>query len=113
MPKDLTTNFSYLEIGSYEGLSALNILFHYKNAKVTAIDLWEESNINSESLKVNFNEIEGKFDKNLEQLNFNKIKNDSVIALREILRKKFIFDLIYIDGSHNGEDILSDANRKL
>jgi predicted O-methyltransferase YrrM len=109
LPKDLTTNFSYLEIGSYEGLSALNILFHYKNAKVTAIDLWEESNINSESLKVNFNEIEGKFNKNLEGYKYTKIKNDSVIALREILKKNIYFDLIYIDGSHNGEDILSDA----
>jgi len=110
LPKDTTTNFSYLEIGSYEGLSALNILFNYKNAKVTAIDLWEESNVNSESIIVNFNEIEDKFNKNLEGYKYTKIKNDSVIALREILKKKNIFfDIIYIDGSHNGEDILSDA----
>ena len=109
LPKNLDTNFSYLEIGSYEGLSALNILFNYKNSKVTTIDLWAESNVNSESLSVDFNEIEKRFDENLEGYKFNKIKNDSVVALRELLKKRIFFDFIYIDGSHNGEDILSDA----
>ena len=109
LPKDPVTNFSYLEIGSYEGLSAINILFNYKNSKVTAIDLWEKSNINSESLNVNFNEVEDKFNKNLEGYEYSKIKNDSVVALRELSKKNLYFDFIYIDGSHNGEDILSDA----
>ena len=109
LPKDLNASFSYLEIGSYEGLSALSILYKYKNSKVTTIDLWGQSNINSESLDVNFSEVEKKFDKNLKEYNFNKIKNDSVVALRELLKKKFSFDFIYIDGAHNGEDILSDA----
>jgi len=109
LPKDPSANFSYLEIGSYEGMSALNILFNYKNSKVTTIDLWSKSNINSESININFNEIENKFDKNLEGYEYNKIKNDSVIALREILKKNIFFDIIYIDGSHNGEDILCDA----
>ena len=109
LPKDLTKNFSYLEIGSYEGLSALNILLNYPNSKVTTIDLWSQSNINSESLEVNFDDVEKRFDANLKDFKFNKIKKDSVIALRELLNKNVYFDLIYIDGSHNGEDILSDA----
>ena len=109
LPEDLTKSFSYLEIGSYEGLSTLNILLNYPNSKVTTIDLWDQSNINSESLDVNFNEIEKRFDENLRDYKFNKIKKDSVIALRELLNKNVYFDLIYIDGSHNGEDILSDA----
>tara|TARA_B110000977_G_C11039727_1_gene478407 strand:+ start:73 stop:765 length:693 start_codon:yes stop_codon:yes gene_type:complete len=109
LPQDPAKNFSYLEIGSYEGLSALNILFNYKNCRVTVIDLWGESNANSESLNVNFNEIEDRFNKNLDGYKYIKIKNDSVIALRELLKQKKLFDIIYIDGSHNGEDILSDA----
>ena len=109
MPRDYNKKFSYLEIGSYEGLSLLNILYNYKNSDVTAIDLWGESNVNSESLNVNFSEIENRFNKNLEGYDYIKIKNDSVIALRELLQKKKLFDIIYIDGSHNGEDILSDA----
>ena len=109
LPKELNKEFSYLEIGSFEGLSALNILSNYPNSKVTVIDLWSESNLNSESLEVNFIEVEKRFDENLKGYNFIKIKKDSVIALRELLKKRIFFDLIYIDGSHNGEDILSDA----
>jgi len=109
LPKDLNASFSYLEIGSYEGLSALSILHKYKNSKVTTIDLWDHSNINSESLNANFSEVEKTFNKNLKEYNFNKIKDDSVVALRKLLKKKLSYDFIYIDGAHNGEDILSDA----
>ena len=109
LPKDHNANFSYLEIGSYEGLSALNILYNFKNSKVTTIDLWDKSNINSESINVNFREIEDKFNQNLKDYEYTKIKSDSVTALREILKKNIFFDMIYIDGSHNGEDILCDA----
>ena len=90
LPRDYNKKFSYLEIGSYEGLSLLNILYNYKNSDVTAIDLWGESNVNSESLNVNFSEIENRFNKNLEGYDYIKIKNDSVIALRELLQKKKI-----------------------
>ena len=48
-------------------------------------------------------------DKNLDGYNVLKIKGDSVSSLRSLLRKKKKFDVIYIDGSHNGEDVLSDA----
>ena len=109
LPKELNKKFSYLEIGSYEGLSALNILSNYPNANVTVIDLWDVSNTNSESLDANFDEVEKRFDENLKEYRFTKIKKDSVIALRELLKKNISFDIIYIDGSHNGEDILSDA----
>jgi len=37
------------------------------------------------------------------------MKDDSVVSMRKLLRKNKSFDFIYIDGSHNGEDILSDA----
>ena len=93
LPKELNKEFSYLEIGSFEGLSALNILSNYPNSKVTVIDLWSESNLNSESLEVNFIEVEKRFDENLKGYNFIKIKKDSVIALRELLKKRIFFDL--------------------
>ena len=105
----IESQFSYLEVGSYEGLSALNILYHYKNSKVVTIDLWSEPNENSEALDVEFSNIENNFDKNLDGYNVLKIKGDSVSSLRSLLRKKKKFDVIYIDGSHNGEDVLSDA----
>ena len=91
LPQELNKEFFYLEIGSFEGLSALYILSNYPNSKVTAIDLWSESNINSESLDVNFIEVEKRFNENLKGYDFIKIKKDSVIALRELLKKKNYF----------------------
>ena len=79
LPSDSGKEFSYLEIGSFEGLSALNILYHYKNAKVTAIDLWNDCNINSEPLKVDFKETEERFDKNLETTVLLKLKKTPLL----------------------------------
>ena len=72
-------------------------------------DLWSEANKNSEGLEVNFLEVEKRFDKNLSEFSFSKIKSDSVISMRQLAKENKKFDIIYIDGSHNGEDILSDA----
>ncbi len=108
-PKDYEKNFNYLEVGSFEGLSTLNVLYNYKNAKVFSIDLWGKPNKNSEGLKVNFFDVEKRFDKNLSEYSFSKIKSDSVISMRQLAKQDKKFDIIYIDGSHNGEDILSDA----
>ena len=105
LPKELNKEFSF-RIGSFD---IQQLSYYYPNSKVTVIDLWSESNLNSESLDVNFIEVEKRFDENLKGYNFIKIKKDSVIALRELLKKNISFDIIYIDGSHNGEDILSDA----
>ena len=73
------------------------------------MDIWDEPNKNSKSLTGDFNKVEKLFDENLSKFNFTKIKDDSVISMRKLLRKNMNFDFIYIDGSHNGEDILSDA----
>ena len=73
------------------------------------MDIWDEPNKNSKSLTSDFNKVEKLFDENLSKFNFTKIKDDSVISMRKLLRKNMNFDFIYIDGSHNGEDILSDA----
>ncbi len=108
-PTDYEKKFTYLEIGSFEGLSTLNVLYNYKNAKVFSIDLWNKPNKNSEPLNVNFLDVEKRFDKNLSDYSFFKIKSDSVIAMRQLAKEDKKFDIIYVDGSHNGEDILCDA----
>ena len=48
-------------------------------------------------------------DDNLNEFDYKKIKEDSVIGMRKLLKENKFFDFIYIDGSHNGEDVLSDA----
>ena len=90
-------------------MSTLNVLYNYKNAHVISIDLWDVPNKNSEALEVDFSEVERRFDKNLSEFDFLKIKSDSVVSMRQLAKQNRKFDIIYIDGSHNGEDILSDA----
>ena len=108
LPKDRNKTFKYLEIGSFEGLSALFILTYWKNANVTCIDTWKTSEDVSQVLDFNFENVEQKFDSNLRDFSFQKIKNTSELAFKKFTRKDS-FDYIYIDGSHNGVDIFNDA----
>ena len=108
LPIDRNENFNYLEIGSFEGLSSLFILSYWKNANVTCVDTWETSKDESQFLDFNFQTVEKKFDTNLKDFSFRKIKNTSEIAFKELTQRDS-FDYIYIDGSHNGIDIYNDA----
>ena len=109
LPENKNDKFNYLEIGCFEGLSSFYVLSQFKFVNAYFVDIWDEPNKNSKSLTGDFNKVEKLFDENLSKFNFTKIKDDSVISMRKLLRKNMNFDFIYIDGSHNGEDILSDA----
>ena len=109
LPKDKSLKFDYLEVGCYEGLSSFYVLSEYKSVNAFFLDIWDMPNPNSKTLSPNFGLIEKAFDQNLSGFDFKKMKNDSVISMRKLLKENVHFDFIYIDGSHNGEDILSDA----
>ena len=109
LPKDKSLKFDYLEVGCYEGLSSFYVLSEYKSVNAFFLDIWDVPNPNSKTLSHNFGLIEKAFDQNLSGFDFKKMKNDSVISMRKLLKENVHFDFIYIDGSHNGEDILSDA----
>ena len=109
LPQDKNSKFVYLEVGCFEGLSSFFVLSEYKAVDATLLDIWDMPNPNSKTLSHNFNSIEDSFDNNLSRFNFTKIKDDSVVAMRKLFKQNKSFDFIYIDGSHNGEDILSDA----
>ena len=109
LPKDKSLKFDYLEVGCYEGLSSFYVLSEYKSVNAFFLDIWGMPNPNSKTLSHNFGLIEKAFDQNLSGFDFKKMKNDSVISMRKLLKENVHFDFIYIDGSHNGEDILSDA----
>ena len=109
LPKDKNSKFDYLEVGCFEGLSSFFVLSEYKAVNAILLDIWDMPNPNSKTLSHNFNSIEKAFDNNLSGFNFTKIKDDSVVAMRKLFKQNKSFDFIYIDGSHNGEDILSDA----
>ena len=109
LPKEKNLKFDYLEVGCFEGLSSFFVLSEYKAVNAILLDIWDMPNPNSKTLSHNFNSIEKAFDNNLSGFNFTKIKDDSVVTMRKLFKQNKSFDFIYIDGSHNGEDILSDA----
>jgi cephalosporin hydroxylase len=97
-----------LEIGSFEGRSALYWAQKPTTQTITCIDTWEGS---EEHVEINFNNIESNFDHNISFFpNIKKIKNKSVIALSKLLvEENNYYDWIYVDGSHQATDVLTDA----
>lgn len=95
-------NISLLEIGSFEGCSAIwfleNILTH-PTSSITCVDPFP------------FFRIELRFDHNIKTSGLSskvtKIKGRSENVLRTL--KESSFDIIYIDGSHRALNVLMDT----
>ena len=96
-----------LEIGSWEGRSAVFWLEYFPSSHVTCIDTFSGE---GEELDGNSAEgIEARFDANLAPYGqrVRKIKGASVAALPSLKGEKF--DLIYIDGCHLRDETLVDS----
>lgn len=96
-----------LEIGSFEGRSATWVLNSVKNLEsITCVDTFEGSREHSKDLKY------GLYERFLENIEPYK---DKVIIKRGISRDvlktlpKAEYDFIYVDGSHEAHDVLTDA----
>ncbi len=99
-------NFNYLEIGAYEGCSAIYIANRFKGSKVFCVDIWER--VKEEySESINFKNIEENFDKNSKNyLNIFKIKKNSDEFFKN---NDLTFDIIYVDGHHLADQVYKDA----
>ena len=96
--------FSYLEIGSWEGNSALYILENFKTKKVVCVDIWD---LYKDSYKnENFKRFEN-FQSNLLSYKdrYSFFKNTSDIFFQDNNEK---FDIIYIDGWHEAPQVYKD-----
>ena len=102
--KNLSTEFYYLEIGSYEGNSAIFIATNYPNSSITCVDPWEPY---EEKEKENFSSIESRFDFNTKE--FKIIKKYKKTSDSFFLSNKKLFDFIYIDGFHKYDYVLRDC----
>src|SRR5262249_49943657 len=88
----------YLEIGAYEGRSLLWMLEHiltHPASRATAVDIFDGP-------------YESRYRANVERTHVAErvttIKGTSQVELRRLPPKTF--DIIYIDGSHNKDDVL-------
>jgi predicted O-methyltransferase YrrM len=97
-----------LEIGSYEGRSALFFLNFLRRSSIVCIDVWDSA-ILEPALVAQMPEIvgeypkaEARFDRNLSSFTdrLEKIKGPSTDALTELGLKQRRFELVYVDGEH-------------
>lgn len=93
----------WLELGSYEGRSAIwtvdNILTHPESS-IHCVDIWT-------------GEYEKNFDSNIanhpQRAKFRKRKGDVVLALAEALTMHVKVDVVYVDADHQAKSALTDA----
>jgi hypothetical protein len=107
-----------LEVGTYAGVSLINIVKLIPNSIGIGIDKWSNyievvANQNVEMLNnMDELEVESSFYKNVavEGLTdrISGIKGDSYEVLFEMMKEGKMFDFIYIDGSHLSFDCYSD-----
>jgi predicted O-methyltransferase YrrM len=101
-----------LEIGSWEGRSALFFLNFFPHSTIVCVDTFVGSS--EETHRYLLKEglaIEGCFDRNLADYarRVEKIKNRSAPALERMIAEGRKFDLIYIDGDHTYDGVMSDS----
>lgn len=102
-----------LEIGSWEGRSAVFFLEFLPRCKLTCVDTFgggaENHASPAESREIPL--IEKRFDSNLKPYlpRFEKIKARSAAALDGLAESGAAFDIVYVDGSHMRDDVMIDC----
>jgi predicted O-methyltransferase YrrM len=122
-PKGTQKELHILEIGSFEGKSAvwfLENLLQNQNSSITCIDPWTSysqtndsfESYNSENTEWDFKNHKNTFLHNIKESGFenkvNIIQGFSHEILPELIHKKK-FDIIFIDGNHTAPFVITDA----
>ena len=104
-----------LEIGSWEGRSALFFLNYLPNAHIVCVDTFAGSREHRtwpwwRRIR-QLRGIEGRFDRNLATFGdrVRKIKDDSLHAVGRLGIEGQRFDVVYVDGSHLALDVYRDG----
>lgn len=105
-----------LEIGSFEGRSALFFLKFLPNCHLTCIDTFEgsvEHRTPGSRHHTDMSEVEARFDANTKLFSdrLEKLKAFSIEALSELQRESRRFDVVYVDGDHHAASAFTDAQQ--
>jgi predicted O-methyltransferase YrrM len=105
-----------LEVGSYEGRSAVFFLNYFSRSTLVCIDLWTcalEPDIVKQlpQAATEAAHVEGRFDRNLAPFSsrLTKIAGNSGDVLPQLGVKSERFDLIYVDGDHKAAPTYRDC----
>jgi len=96
-------HFHYLEIGSFEGNSAIFVAQNFPNSEIHCVDNWAGT---EEYGDLQFSKIERNFDKNI--LFFKNINKYKMTSDNFFLTNQKKFDVIYIDGYHKASQVFKD-----
>lgn len=105
----------FLEIGSYEGRSSVWTIENMvpDSGSLTCIDNWKGGEEHSED---DMAAVEARFDYNINLVTtkfpnreVHKMKQSSIDALATLVSGGAQFDFIYIDGSHQSKDVMTDS----
>jgi tetratricopeptide (TPR) repeat protein len=112
-PKALSREkINVLEIGTYAGVSLINIINAIPNSHGIGVDMWSSYNENNFLENMDALGVEKSFYKNIctfgLENRITSIKSVSTDALIKFIKDGSTFDFIYIDGSHLLLDCYSD-----
>jgi hypothetical protein len=107
-----------LEIGAWEGRSAIFFLKHLPRSKLTCIDTFEGTQSLLELPEHapwvrQIPYVEARFDRNVAPFGgrVEKLKGRTRDRLDALLRARRRYDVIYVDASHRRDDVLQDSQR--
>lgn len=103
-----------LEIGSFEGRSAVFFLKYLPKATIVCIDTFAGTPEEGDVYKILGNQMpdaEARFNRNIAPFasRVEKIKNRSAPVLPRLIAEGRRFDLAYVDGGHRYEDVMEDS----
>lgn len=95
---------SILELGSYEGRSAVWFLENYlkESGSITCVDNWKYNT--KELFKSNLDLATSSLGKS-----YRLVEGTSTKALAELIVDNKVFDVVYIDAEHRTTDVVTDA----
>ncbi|MCA3555461.1 class I SAM-dependent methyltransferase [Aestuariivirga sp.] len=108
-----------LEIGSYEGASAcflIDLLGQTQPLDLHCIDTWD-GGIEHKNWQIDMPAVENRFRRNIQKavgraahpVAVRTLKGSSHLELAKLIAEANSYDFIYIDGSHQAADVLTDA----